>query len=168
MALFEQVEARFWDTTIQNGVLPPLTPDVVAAAERELSVKLPDGLIRLLRVQNGSAVADAWCACPVAPNVYADDYVPFDHVFGIAPADTPGVITLLDTAYLVREWDLPTRVVLLSGDGHSWIALDYRASGPDNEPAITFIDNEMGHEFRLAPNFRTFVESLTSSDVYAD
>lgn len=76
--------------------------------------------------------------------------------------------TLLDTAYLVREWDLPTPVVLLSGQGHHWVALDYRTSGPQGEPVVTWIHNEMEHELRLAPNFRTFVESLTSSGIYAD
>jgi hypothetical protein len=101
MPSFEHVEATFWDATIEHGVLPPLTQDMLAVAKRELGVKLPDDLLRLLRIQNGGVVADAWDACPAEANFYADDHVPFDHVFGLGPAGTPGITTLLDTAYLV-------------------------------------------------------------------
>ena len=168
VALFEQVEASFWDMTIEHGVLPPLTQDMVAVAERELGVTLPDDLLRLLRIQNGGVVAQAYDACPTEPNFYADDHVPFDHLFGLGPTGDAETITMLDTAYLVQEWDLPTPVVLLSGQGHYWVALDYRTSGPNGEPVVTWVHNEMEHELRLAPNFRTFVERLTSSDIYAD
>lgn len=89
--------------------------------------------------------------------------MPFSVMFGIGP---PGNLvshtTLLDTTYLVEEWGLPTPVVLLSGEGHCWVALDYRVSGRHGEPAVTWIDNEMQHELGLAPTFRAFVEGLTS------
>jgi hypothetical protein len=55
---------------------------------------------------------------------------------GIGPAGQAGTTTLLDTPYLVQEWELPTPVVLLSGDGHYWIALDYRVvDRPENRRA---------------------------------
>jgi SMI1-KNR4 cell-wall len=133
-----------------------------------LGVRLPSALLRLLGIQNGGSVAQAWNACPAEPNFYAEDHVPFEDVFGIGAADDARGITMLDTRYLVQEWGLPTPIVLLSGDGHYWIALDYRVFGPDSEPAVTWIDNEMDHELRLAPDFRTFVERLTSSDRYPD
>ena len=166
MAVFEQVEASFWDTGIGHGVLPPLTQDTIAAAERELGVTLPGELLRLLRIQNGGSVSRAWNVCPADHNFYAADHVPFDHVFGLGKAGIAETITVLDTAYLVREWNLPAHIVLLSGQGHYWIALDYRTCGPNGEPAVTWIDNEMDHEVRLAPNFRVFVEQLASSDLY--
>jgi SMI1 / KNR4 family (SUKH-1) len=168
MAPFAQVEASFWDTTVEYGVFSPLTSDMVAAGERELGVKLPSALLRLLGIQNGGSVAQAWNACLAEPNFYAEDHVPFEDVFGIGAADDARGTTMLDTRYLVQEWGLPTPVVLLSGDGHHWIALDYRVFGPDGEPAVAWIDNEMDHELRLAPDFRTFVEGLTSSDRYPD
>lgn len=168
VASFEQVEASFWDTTVERGVVAPLTRDMVAAAERELGVTLPGDLLRLLRTQNGGVVADSWDACPAEPNFYADDHVPFDQLFGLRLGGDAHTISMLDTAYLVQEWDLPTPVVLLSGQGHYWIALDYRTSGPNGEPAVTWIHNEMEHELRLAPDFRTFVERLTPSEMYAD
>jgi hypothetical protein len=49
-------------------------------------------------------------------------------------------------------------VVLLSGDGHYWVALDYR--GSIAEPPVTLFDNDFGTEVVLAPDFRSFVEGL--------
>lgn len=144
-------------------MLPPLTDDLVDATEAGLGVTLPHELLVLLRRQNGGAVSDAYSRCPSAPNFYAEDHVPFDFLHGIGPPDLPDCITLLDTPYLVREWGLPTNIVLLSGDGHYWVVLDYRAVGPSGEPSVTWIDNEMEHELPLAPDFRAFVEMLTSN-----
>jgi hypothetical protein len=72
-------------------------------------------------------------------------------------------LTLLDTPYLVGEWDLPSPVVLLSGQGHYWIALDYRMCGPEGEPSVVWLDEDMAGELQLAPDFRRFVERLRSS-----
>lgn len=163
MTSFEQVAARFWDPEITSLILPPLTQDMVNLAERDLGVVLPEDLLRLLSIQNGGVVAESWNSYPAGDTFYADDHVPFDHLFGIGPAGQSTVLTLLDTPYLVQEWNLPSPVVLLSGQGHYWVAMDYRGRGPAANPSITWIDNEMDHELPLAPDFRTFVEGLASS-----
>ncbi|MEV6924820.1 SMI1/KNR4 family protein [Dactylosporangium sp. NPDC051485] len=166
MAPFEQVIARFWHADEKHGMLPPLTQDMIAAAEGELGVTLPADLLRLLRVQNGGLVAEAWDASPAEANFYAEDHVPFDHLAGIGPSHNAGAVTLLDTPYLVQEWDLPSPIVLLSGQGHYWVALDYRACGPRGNPSVVWLDDEMEQELRLAHDFRAFVEQLASSASY--
>ena len=141
------------------------TPDW---AERVLGVRLPEDLLRLLRIQNGGVVSDAWDACPAEATFCANDHVPFDQLFGIGPADQFDVLTLLHTPYLLREWGLPTPCVLLSGQGHCWITLDYRTCGPYGAPSVAWIDNEMDHELQLAPDFRAFVEHLAASASFLD
>ncbi|GAB3849479.1 SMI1/KNR4 family protein [Dactylosporangium cerinum] len=163
MASFDQVAVSFWHPEIEHLRLPPLTDESIVDAETQLGVTLPAELICLLRIQNGGVIADAWDACPADSNFYAEDHVPFDHLHGIGPAGQPGTITLLDTPYLVQEWELPSPVILLSGQGHYWLALDYRDCGPAGQPPVVWIDNEMDHELALASNFRTFVERLTAS-----
>lgn len=163
MASFEQVAASFWRTDAKHGGLAPLTNDIVAEAERSLGNILPADLLRLLRIQNGGAIAADWDACPAEPNFYAETHVPFDALFGIGPADQATTITMLDTAYLIQEWELPTSIVLLAGEGHYWVALDYRICGPTGDPSIVWIDNERNDELQLAPTFRTFIERLTAS-----
>jgi hypothetical protein len=101
-------------------------------------------------------------------NTNSTDHIPFDELFGIGPAEQFAALTLLHTPYLVREWGLPTPVVLLSGDGHTWVALDYRTRGRQREPSVVWIDNERGHEVQLAPSFRAFVELLGPSASFAN
>jgi hypothetical protein len=159
----EDIGRDFW---IPNsfGVQPPLTDVMVAEAERVLGVALPAALIELLKIQNGGAVQKGHRAFPAPPNHWSSNHVPFRHVKGI-PALGPcppitDATTLLDTPYLIREWDLPEPVVLLYGEGHFWVALDYRNGHPQSEPRVVWIDNEIGDELALAPNFRAFIEGL--------
>lgn len=59
-----------------------------------------------------------------------------------------GTLALLDTPYLVEEWGLPSPLVLLTGDGHWWTALDHRECGQDGEPSGTWFDTELGQDLR--------------------
>ncbi|KHD73617.1 hypothetical protein MB27_33925 [Actinoplanes utahensis] len=148
--------------------LPPLIPELVAAAEQQLGVTLPAELIRLLEIRNGGVVAEAWDACPAAPNSWAGDHVPFEHLHGIAAAPDAVEMSLLDTGYLIREWELPSPIVLLSGDGHTWLALDYRVCGPHGSPPVVWFDTDSGAELTVAADFRTFVEALTAAESFPD
>jgi hypothetical protein len=156
---FDTVAASFWDAGSTYGMLPPLTPEGVAGAERILGVRLPEDLLRLLRVRNGGRVAEAWDAFPYG----SDDYVAFDRMDGIGEPGKDDTSALTDTPYLVKEWELPAGVVLLCGDGHTWVALDYRSCGSSGEPSVVFLDTETrggSAEVPLAPSFRGFVEGL--------
>lgn len=152
-------EGAFWSDSA-FGVQPPLTDEMVIDAEVILGVRLPSALLELLRVQNGGGVVDAWNSFPTTqPTSWCDSHVPFDTVEGIGTAK--GTISLLDTPYLVQEWGLPSPLVLLTGDGHWWIALDYSGCWPGGEPSVSRFDTELDQEQHLAADFRTFVESLT-------
>ena len=159
MAGFDEVVNAFWDAG-DGDVRPPLTGAAVRAAERLLGVTLPAALLDLLRVRNGGRVRAARRRYPTSQHTsWADDHVPFPELRGIG--DDPSALSLADTPYLVEEWGLPRPVVLLTGDGHWWIALDYRVSGPSGEPSVTWFDTDLGTEVALAPTFRSFVEGLT-------
>ncbi|MFF9070486.1 SMI1/KNR4 family protein [Streptomyces sp. NPDC014891] len=161
MARFDEVKATFWGEGLY-GVQPPLTDAVVQDAERQLGVRLPASLLEILRVQNGGVVADAWNAFPTdVPTSWSENHVPLDEMMGIGHHD--GQSSLLDTAYLVEEWGLPSPLALLSGDGHCWIALDYRACGKFGEPSVTWFDVEGNTELPLAADFQAFIERLTAA-----
>ncbi|MGX1541448.1 SMI1/KNR4 family protein [Streptomyces adustus] len=161
MAGFDEVKATFWGEGLY-GVQPPLTDAVVEDAERQLGVRLPAALLEILWVQNGGVVADAWNAFPTdVPTSWSENHVPLDEMMGIGRHD--GQVSLLDTAYLVEEWGLPSPLVLLSGDGHCWIALDYRVCGKDGEPSVTWFDVDDSTELPLAADFQAFVERLTAA-----
>ncbi|WP_329619081.1 SMI1/KNR4 family protein [Streptomyces sp. NBC_01255] len=161
MARFDEVKATFWGEGLY-GVQAPLTDAVVQDAELRLGVRLPASLLEILRVQNGGLVADLWNAFPTAvPTSWSENHVPLDDMMGIGRHDSQ--LSLLDTAYLVEEWGLPSPLVLLSGDGHCWVALDYRACGERGEPSVTWFDVDGDTELPLATDFQTFVEHLTAA-----
>ena len=156
MADFDEIKAVFWGGGTY-AVQPPLTDEAVQEAQDLLGVTLPAALLDLLRIQNGGIVARGRRRFPAsAPTSWAEDHVPLTDMMGIGR--TPGVASLIEAPDLIDEWDLPDGVVPVSGDGHCWIALDYRRSA---EPAVTWIDTERHTELPLAPDFRSFVEGLT-------
>lgn len=161
MAQFDEVKATFWGEG-RYGVQLPLTDAVVQDAECQLGVRLSASLLEILRIQNGGAVAELWNAFPTdVATSWSENHVPLDDMMGIGRHD--GQLSLLDTAYLVEEWGLPSPLVLLSGDGHCWIALDYRRCGKHGEPSVTWFDVEDDTELPLAADFKTFVERLVAA-----
>lgn len=162
MARFEDVQAAFWKPGSSYGVHQPLTDEAVRKAERLLGVTLPSSLLDLLRGQNGGESAADRDAFPTdQPTSWSADHIPFDRLMGIG--DHERTVSLLDSPYLIKEWGLPAPAVLLSGDGHYWIALDYRACGRHREPSVTWFDGDRNEELALAPDFRSSVEGLTSA-----
>jgi hypothetical protein len=143
MASFEQVKRAFWgqDRASDHLVARPLTDAALADAEQRLGRTLPAELVELLRIQNGGGVAAEFSRFPASE-------APFHDLHGIGPH---GIPQAMDPEYE------PEELVPLTGDGHWWIGLDYRA-GP--EPAVTFYDVEDQRGVHLADDFRSFVEGL--------
>jgi hypothetical protein len=78
------------------------------------------------------------CAPDATENTWADDHAPLEDLAGIVlDPEHETAMHLLDTEYMTQEWELPPKQVLLSGDGHYWITLDYR-NGP--EPSVAWSD----------------------------
>ncbi|MCF3105750.1 SMI1/KNR4 family protein [Streptomyces roseoverticillatus] len=166
MGRFDEVMPTFWGDG-DYGVQQPLTDEMAREAARVLDVTLPSALLDLLKVQNGGIVAaghDAFLTRQ--PTSWSEDHVPFADLMGIGRRD--GMTSLLDTPYLVEEWGLPAPLVLLSGDGHYWIGLDYRICGRDGEPSVTWFETDLEGELVPADDFRSFVEALTASSTFGD
>ncbi len=149
MPTFDDLVGRFWDRSSTYLVNDPLTQSDIAHAEQLLGVKLPSGYLWLLQAQNGGQTAADFRAHPSPiPTSWSDDHVPFEECFGIGS----GYGSIMESPELSREWGQPAELVLLCGDGHWWIALDYRQCGPAGEPPVVWYDNEIGEDVRLAPD----------------
>ena len=146
---------KFWGSNYYNH--PPLTDEMVSVAERELGVKLPAEYIALLRIQNGGYTQGF--GFPMNQRTsWSEDHVPLGDLAGIVTdSQIRTALNILDTAYLTDEWELPPRQVLLSGDGHWWITLDYRNS---NFPSVAWIDTESDEDVEVAPSFAAFLDGL--------
>lgn len=143
----------FWQKNREYYKLEPLTKGLVKEAERKLNSKLPQTYINLLKEQNGGYINFDSYPTEV-PTSWADDHIHIDHIFGIGEGKG-----ILESAYLIKEWGLPNNVVFISGDGHSWVALDYRNT--KEEPPVIFIDVDDEQIIELASNFDSFLNGLS-------
>lgn len=143
---------NIWKKDDEYYKLPPLTDKILEKAEETLRVKLPKSYIHLLQEQNGGYIIYDSYPSDV-PTSWADDHINIEFLFGIGEENG-----ILESDYFIREWNLPNNIVLLSGSGHSWVALDYRHT--KEEPPVIYIDVEWDQIFELAPNFNTFLNGL--------
>lgn len=136
---------------------PPLTDDMLKHAEALLQVRLPDEYVALLRRQNGGYTQGL--AFPMEePTSWADDHIPLQELFGIITDE--GVETaqnILSSQEMAEEWDLPPDQVLLAGDGHWWITLDYRQG---DAPSVAWIDVDSEEDIQVATSFAEFLDGL--------
>ncbi|NYZ63430.1 SMI1/KNR4 family protein [Luteimonas deserti] len=153
--------ASFWAENYYNH--PRLTDEMVAVAESRLEVRLPTEFLALLQRQNGGYTAGF--AHPMAqPTSWAKGHVPLHDLFGIVTEpEHETAQNLLSTEYMTQEWGLPPKQVLLSGDGHYWITLDYRAG---DSPSVAWIDAECDEDMQIAPSFAAFLAGLVPDTTY--
>lgn len=154
-------KAEFWGNNYYNH--PILTDEMVSRAEKELGVKLPLLLIELLKMQNGG-YTKGFVFPMNEKTTWADDHVPLSDLFGIIlDKNIRTAQNIMDTHYMTKEWGLPEKQVLLSGEGHWWITLDYR----NNEiPTVKWFDVECEEEKLIANSFDDFINGLVSQDIY--
>lgn len=117
--------------------------------EKKLHVKLPQDYIDLMKSRNGGTLARAIFQLE-------EEEISIDHLLGIGESEEEGILI---TLYMCEEWDLPKEIVLLSGDGHSWVFLDYRMNR-DN-PTVSYINTETEVDVVLASDFTNFISKLT-------
>lgn len=154
---------EFWGDNYYNN--PSLTDTMVLVAEKMLQVKLPPLFIELLKIQNGGYTKGF--AFPMnTTTTWAENHVPLSELFGIVTDKaTESAHNILETQYLIEEWGLPEKQVLINGDGHWWITLDYRQS---DIPSVRWIDTECDEDIHIANSFEDFINGLVSEENYAD
>ena len=154
-------QMSFWSSEF-DPPNPPLYDQLVDDAQSMLDVRLPDAYLKLLAEQNGGYIDNRLTPVPIdsMPNTLrgyvSDGYVTVGSIAGIGDANSAG--NICHTPYFLREWSLPDRLVLLDGDGHSWIALDYRTARHD--PPVILIESGNSTHIELASNFAAFVASF--------
>jgi len=150
---------NFW----QDGVSPNLSLSdiLVMEAEKRYGCKLPALYLTLLKMKNGYWTNNLIFPTNL-PTTYPDDHVGFEYMNGIGINNEwgSGEFDIFETEYMTEEWGLPANIILLCGDGHWWIALDYRRS---KEAQVSWIDCEVDEDFILANTFEDFVKGLRSN-----
>jgi hypothetical protein len=152
---------NFWRTDIEEDEfkLKKLTDFDVESAESFFNIKLPVEYISILKEQNGGYIIYNAHPSPV-PTSWSENSVNIDHIRGIGEGG------ILDSPYLITEWDLPEGVIIISGDGHSFIALDYRNT--NNEPPVIYLDTQSNQVFKLTDSFKEFLNNLYEEVIEVD
>ncbi len=121
-------------------------------AEKLFNVKFPEKYVDIIKEQNGGEII--YNAYPTSkPTAWNDSSGYIDHIMGIGKE--PG---LLDTPYYLSEWEMPSDIILISGDGHEWVAFDYRKT--KENPPIIYINNDNNEIITVANTFDEFLSIL--------
>ena len=147
---------------IINQSYPPVTDEMITYAEQYFQVKLPKSYIELLRISNGGILKRQYLDIrEIEGPIKEEEFIYFDRLLGIVPPELKQTLSgtsIVDTQYLKEEWGIQQEnIILIGGDGHYWIALDYRLS---EEPRITYIDTENASECLLFNHFDEMIEHL--------
>jgi hypothetical protein len=124
---------------------PPLTDEVVAAAEKEIGYKLPGVYLDLLRKQNGGYIR------------FRLPEMVHNSIAGIGPYFPS--LTGFDWEECQEYVSFPLQgLVPFDGDGHWHLCLDYRHN--PRTPSITHADIDGDQETRIAVSFTDYLAML--------
>lgn len=132
------------------------TPEeIIETFENKYGVKLPGEYIKYAGANESWVVKLPPCNTDSTKYYFGEGFYLIGSFSGLDPDKYRSIF---DSAELVKEWKLPKKLVLIDGDGHTWMALDYRDS--DTEPKVIVIESDECNYLVVANNFNEFVQSL--------
>jgi len=171
-SLDEFDDSQFWEDSeyaLNSYVSEPPTDDMIAAVEQELGYKLPKDYITLMKRHNGGVPINT-CFPTTMATSWAEDHIAISGIMGIGHEKSYSLCGDLGSRFMIEEWGYPD-IGVVFGDcpsaGHDVIMLDYRACGPEGEPAVIHVDQEDDYAITfLAPTFAAFIQGLVHDEVY--
>ena len=162
----------FWDDSeyaLREYVGDPPSDALIASVEQELGYKLPAAYIWLMKRHNGGIPVND-CYPTDEPTSWAEDHVAITGIFGIGREKSCSLCGELGSQFMIDEWGYPAIGVAICdcpSAGHDMIFLDYRACGPQGEPAVVHVDQENGYKItHLADSFEEFIRGLEPESAF--
>jgi hypothetical protein len=145
--------------------------ELVRAVETELGYTLPAFYVALMKQHNGGIPRNT-CFPTTEPISWADDHMAITGICGIGYEKSTSLCGDQGSQFMLEEWGYPAIGVVV-GDcpsaGHDVVMLDYRACGPQGEPAVVHVDQEDDYRITpLAPDFETFVRGLLPASAFEE
>ena len=163
---------NFWDDSmyaLKEYVSDPPSDELIASVEEELGYKLPAAYIWLMKRHNGGIPVNT-CYPTDTPTTWAEDHVAIAGIFGIGREKSCSLCGELGSQFMIDEWEYPAIGVAICdcpSAGHDMIFLDYRACGPQGEPAVVHVDQENDYKItHLADSFEEFIRGLEHESLY--
>ncbi len=140
-----------------------LSEPSLAAVESRLGVRLPRTYVAMARTHNGGLLARTVFRT-TSPTTWAPDHIAVTGIFAIGETAPYSLCGAFGHEHWLREWGYPSIGVYFADTpsaGHDLVALDYRGCGPDGEPSVVHVDQELGYAVtHLAPTFEAFLTGL--------
>ena len=163
---------NFWDDNwyaLKEYVSDPPSDELIASVEEELGYKLPAAYIWLMKQHNGGIPVNTCYPCD-EPTCWSDDHVAITGIFGIGREKNCSLCGEMGSQFMIDEWEYPAIGVAICdcpSAGHDMIFLDYRACGPQGEPAVVHVDQENDYKItHLADSFEEFIRGLEHESLY--
>ena len=163
---------NFWDDNwyaLKEYISDPPSDELIASVEEELGYKLPAAYIWLMKQHNGGIPVNTCYPCD-EPTCWSDDHVAITGIFGIGREKSCSLCGELGSQFMIDEWEYPAIGVAICdcpSAGHDMIFLDYRACGPQGEPAVVHVDQENDYKItHLADSFEEFIRGLEHESLY--
>lgn len=163
---------NFWDDNwyaLKEYVSDSPSDELIASVEEELGYKLPAAYIWLMKQHNGGIPVNTCYPCD-EPTCWAEDHVAITGIFGIGREKSCSLCGELGSQFMIDEWEYPAIGVAICdcpSAGHDMIFLDYRACGPQGEPAVVHVDQENDYKItHLADSFEESVRGLEHESLY--
>ncbi|AXR06760.1 SMI1/KNR4 family protein [Salinimonas sediminis] len=142
---------------------PEVTVSLIEEVEIVLGVKLPESYISLMKKWNGGYFDQEYQVLlsndvPEELDFYlGEGFWGINSIAGIS-SDKSNSEGILYTAQAAFEWGVEKQIIALEGDGHTWIALDFRENKDD--PTVIFIETEKLLSFQIARSFDDFLNKI--------
>jgi len=162
----------FWEDSnyaLQQYVEEMPSAELVESIEKELGYKLPASYIELMKRHNGGIPKNN-CFPTTESTSWAEDHVAITGIMGIGRSKTYSICGQFGSKFMIEEWGYPEIGVFICdcpSAGHDMIMLDYSKCGPNGEPEVVHVDQELDYRKTfLAKDFETFIRGLVSESVY--
>ena len=136
--------------------LPDITEEQIEEIEKLLKKKIPKAYKKIILEQNGGYLEYSSVIAELNEN--EKKILPIDHIYGL------GKEGVLSSNYLIDEWGLPSGILIFSGDGNSFYALDYRKNF--DFPTVIYLEPDTESEILVANTFDDFLKNLSQEVVY--
>jgi hypothetical protein len=173
--VFEGIDLQdFWEESAyadKEYVEDPLTPEQLAQIEQALGYKLPAAYVALAQSHNGgiprrtnhrTSESTSWAA----------DHVAITGIYAIGSAKPCSLCGRFGSRFWMEEWGYPDIGVYFAdcpSAGHDMLCLDYRACGPNGEPAVVHVDQEFDYKVTfVAASFEAFICGLEGDEAFEE
>lgn len=157
----EQMSTTIWKPNSRGYLSAGASLERLDAAEKRLGVRLPSNLRHAYQQQDGGFLALGCFRRETTESVPDAFYLKNDPLERVDDFRTLSEAS--EEGWNIDSHRLDQLIIVMQGGARFW-CLDYRRSGGNGEPSITYFNAEMNEEVSVAPSWDAFCDGLADAD----